>query len=49
MPSDRFNKLSLSIKDIKKKGEYIILSEPIPEAIQHYNLDNWTEKKQLII
>ena len=44
MPSDRFNKLSLSIKDIKKKGEYIILSEPVPEAIQHYNLGNWTEK-----
>ncbi len=42
-PSDRFNKLSLDIKNIKHKGDYIIVSEPVPEAIEFYNLGNWTE------
>ena len=41
--SDRFNKLSLEIKDKKSTGDYIIISEPIPEAIDFYNLGNWTE------
>tara|TARA_A100001011_G_scaffold400732_1_gene518075 strand:- start:8061 stop:8825 length:765 start_codon:yes stop_codon:yes gene_type:complete len=41
--SDRFDKLSLNIKDKKKQGDHIIISEPIPEAIEFYNLGNWTE------
>ena len=42
-PEDRFKKLHLDIKDTKKSGEYIILSEPVPEAAEYYNLINWTE------
>ncbi len=40
---DRLNKLSLEIKEKKKTGDYVILSEPVPEAIDHYNLYNWTQ------
>ena len=42
-PNDRFKKLGINLKDIKKDGSYIILSEPVPEAISFYNLDNWKE------
>ena len=42
-PNDRFNKLSIDIKDIKKGGDYIILSEPVLEATNFYNLHNWKE------
>ena len=43
-PSDRFNKLGIEIKDKKKSGEYIILSEPTPEAMDYYDLYNWTKE-----
>ena len=43
-PEDRLAKLNLKFKEIKKNGDYIILSEPVPEAVEYYNLFNWTEK-----
>ena len=41
--ADRFKKLNLAFKDIKKTGEYIILSEPTFEASNYYNLQEWTQ------
>ncbi len=41
---DRFKKLKITTKDKKKFGEYIILSEPTPEAMDYYNLHNWVEE-----
>ncbi len=43
-PSDRFKKLNISFKDINKKGDYIILSEPTEEAKKYYNLYDWTNE-----
>ena len=43
MPNDRFDKLGIRIKKINKDGRYIILSEPVPEAVTYYNLNNWRE------
>ena len=43
-PNDRLKKLSLDIKNIKKNGDYIILSEPVLEAKDYYGLNDWTEK-----
>ena len=43
-PSDRFKKLNISFKDVKKKGDYIILSEPTEEAKKYYNLHDWTNE-----
>ncbi len=48
-PSDRFNKLNLKIKPIKNKGKYIILSEPTFDAIDYYQLNNWTKKTTNLI
>ena len=48
-PSDRFEKLNIKIKDIKKKGDYIILSEPTDDAKKYYNLYNWEEDTKKIL
>ena len=42
--SDRFASLNLEIEDLKKYGDYIILSEPTNEAKNYYNLHNWVDK-----
>ena len=47
-PNDRFKKLNIELSNIKKTGDYIILSEPIEEAKKYYNLYSWekdTKKK----
>ena len=41
-PADRLKKLKLEFKDQKKKGDYIILSEPTIDAQNFYNLHDWT-------
>lgn len=43
-PNDRLNKLNLKFKSQRKKGEYIILSEPTNDAKRYYKLDNWLSK-----
>lgn len=45
----RLKKLNLNFKDIRKSGEFIILSEPSKHVINFFNLDNWTNStiKQL--
>ena len=48
-PSDRFKKLNIQIKDIKQKGDYIILSEPTDDAKKFYNLYNWLEETKNIL
>ena len=40
---DRLKKLNLQFKERKKNGSYIIVSEPTPDAIEYYNLANWTQ------
>jgi hypothetical protein len=41
--SDRFNKLNISPKPIKKNGSYIILSEPSENIKKFFGLINWKE------
>ena len=41
--SDRFNSLGIQLKDLNKKGEYIILSEPSIDDINYFNLNNWID------
>ena len=43
-PSDRLDKLNIDFNYKKNNGDYIILSEPVPEATIYYNLNNWKEK-----
>lgn len=38
----RFNKLNISLKDLNKNGEYIILSEPSENTLNFLELENWT-------
>lgn len=40
----RLKKLNINFKQIRKNGEYIILSEPSKFAKNFYNLHNWTSK-----
>ncbi len=42
--NDRFKNLNIKLKDIKKKGEYIILSEPTEDAKNYYKLYNWIDE-----
>ena len=39
----RFNKLNISLKDLNKNGEYIILSEPSENTLKFLELENWTK------
>ena len=41
-PEDRFKKLNLKIKDKKKNGSHIILSEPSEVMKKVYNVPQWT-------
>ena len=41
--SDRFKSLGIELKDLKKQGDYIILSEPSLDDINYFNLDNWID------
>lgn len=41
---DRFKKLGIEFKDLKNKGDYIILSEPTEDARKYYNLQNWEKE-----
>ncbi len=43
-PNDRFVSLNIEVKNLKKTGEYIILSEPTKDAQNYYNLHNWTSE-----
>ena len=47
-PEDRLNKLNIKFKSQRKTGEYIVVSEPIPQAIKYYELYNWTNKTNKI-
>ena len=40
---DRLKKLNLNFKEQKRNGEYIIISEPTSDAIEYYDLKNWTQ------
>jgi hypothetical protein len=40
---DRLTKLNLKFKENRKKGSYIILSEPTNDAINYFNLHQWKE------
>ena len=40
-PDDRFRKLNINLKDTKKTGEYIILSEPSEGSKNYFKLHNW--------
>ena len=40
---DRLNKLNLKFNNLNRNGEYILISEPTSEAVNYYNLFNWTE------
>ena len=42
-PDDRFRKLNINLKDTKKTGEYIILSEPSEGSKNYFNLHNWVK------
>tara|TARA_B100000989_G_scaffold295766_1_gene277476 strand:+ start:1140 stop:1898 length:759 start_codon:yes stop_codon:yes gene_type:complete len=48
-PSDRFKKLNLKIVDIKKSGNYIILSEPSDTMKKLYNVPKWTEETKKLV
>tara|TARA_Y100000768_G_scaffold357092_1_gene311941 strand:- start:426 stop:1100 length:675 start_codon:yes stop_codon:yes gene_type:complete len=39
----RFEKLNINIKNLKKNGDYIILSEPSIYDINFFKLENWIE------
>ncbi len=41
--SDRFDRLKINIKSLNKEGEYIVVSESVPEAVEYYKLNNWTQ------
>jgi hypothetical protein len=41
--SDRFKKLNITLKDLNKNGEYILLSEPSNDTRKFLNIENWTE------
>jgi len=43
-PEDRFNKLDIQFKPIKKNGKHIILSEPTLDAKEYYKLHDWKDK-----
>ncbi len=45
--SDRFDSLGIQLKDLNKKGEYIILSEPSIDDINYFNLNNWIDNTLL--
>ncbi len=45
---DRLKKLNIKFKEIKKSGDYIILSQPSEDSIKFFQLDDWlniTQKK----
>ena len=46
-PSDRLQMLNLDFKDIKKNGEYIILSTPSSGSVNFFELENWEEKTKI--
>ncbi len=48
-PSDRFEKLNLNIVDMKKSGNYIILSEPSDTMKKLYNVTMWTEETKKLV
>lgn len=41
---ERFNSLNLSLKDLNKNGEMIVLSEPSSHTLDFLNIPNWTEQ-----
>lgn len=41
---DRFISLNIDLKDLNKKGEFILLSEPSKYILQFNNENNWMEK-----
>ena len=47
--SDRLNKLNLKFKEKKKKGEYIILSEPSDVMKNFYNVNSWVDETAKLI
>ena len=47
-PNDRFKKLNIELSNIKKTGDYIILSEPIEEAKKYIDWITSEEAKKLI-
>ncbi len=44
LDKSRLNKLNVDIKDLNKKGEKIIVSEPSEHTLKFLNLNNWVEK-----
>lgn len=40
---ERFKSLKIDLKDLKKNGEFIILSEPSKNTLEFLNIPNWTE------
>ncbi len=45
--SDRFEKLKIQMKNLKKDGENIILSEPSVDDIRFFKLENWIEDTKI--
>ena len=41
---DRFEKMGIEIKNIRKTGEYIVLSEPSTDDIYFFKLNNWVKE-----
>ena len=48
-PSDRFEKLNLNVSDMKKTGNYIILSEPSETMKKLYNVPMWIEDTKKLV
>ncbi len=42
-PSDRLKKLDIGFKNLKKNGEFIIISEPSPASVSFFKLNNWLD------
>lgn len=40
----RFKKLNMDLKDLKKRGEKIIISEPSEHTLKFLNLNNWVDQ-----
>ena len=41
---DRFERMGIEIKNIRKTGEYIVLSEPSIDDIYFFKLNNWVKE-----
>ena len=48
-PADRFEKLNLNISDMKKTGNYVILSEPSEIMKKLYNVSTWIEDTKKLV